>query len=42
MFERATIFSALVVLIGFTVISIIYERHQESKNTVQILKTNTN
>lgn len=37
MFERAAIISALLVLIGFTMITIIYYQHQESKNSYLLL-----
>ncbi len=42
MFERAAILSAMLVLISFTIISIIYYQNQESKNIVQIFKNKTN
>jgi hypothetical protein len=37
MFEKAAIFSALIVLIAFTIVTIIYDQHQESKNSYLLL-----
>jgi hypothetical protein len=42
MFERAAIFSALVILVGFILASLSYYHHLESRKQVQIVQEQPN